>query len=65
MGNQQMPPATITKEQFLENLEKALNQLILKRIFSDADVATQASLKANIREFIQQNAAEYSLGELA
>ena len=60
-----MAPSTITKEQFLANLEKALNQMILKRLFNDADAATQASLKANIREFIVQNSAEYSLEELA
>ena len=64
MGNKQMAPSTLTKEQFLANLEKALNQLILNRIFSDADADTQTSLKADIREFIQQNVAEYSLEEL-
>ena len=59
-----MAPSTITKEQFLANLDNALNQLMLKHILADADAATQTSIKADIREFIQQNVAEYSLEEL-
>jgi formylglycine-generating enzyme required for sulfatase activity len=59
-----MAPSTITKEQFLANLENALNQLMLKHILADADAATKTSIKADIREFIQQNVAEYSLEEL-
>ena len=59
-----MAPSSITKEHFLANLENALNQLMLKHILANADAATQTSIKADIREFIQQNVTEYSLEEL-
>lgn len=37
---------------------------MLRHFYSEEDADTQASLKADIREFIQQNVAEYSLEEL-
>lgn len=59
-----MAQSTITKEQFLANLENALNQLMVKHILVNAGAATRTSIKVDIREFIQQNVAEYSLEEL-
>jgi len=59
-----MAPPIITKEPFLTNLEKALNKLILKYIYGDSDDRIKASLTTDIREFIDQNVAEYSLEEL-
>jgi len=59
-----MAPPIITKEQFLTNLEKALNTLILKHIYGESDDRTKMSLRTDIREFIDQNASKYSLEEL-
>jgi len=56
------PP--LTKEQFLENLEKALRTLICDRLHADADDETRSALASEVAEFVRENAAEYSLEDL-
>jgi len=61
---QYMVPNHLTKEQFLANLERALQKLILERLFDNEDAATKENLKADIEEFVQLNVSQYSLEEL-
>ena len=53
-----------TKQQFLDNLEKALRLLICDRLNADADEASRKELGSNVTEFVHQNASEYSMDEL-
>ena len=53
-----------TKQQFLDNLEKALRLLICDRLNTDADEATRKELGSDVAEFVRQNASEYSMDEL-
>ena len=54
----------MTKEQFLKNLEKVLQHLILDRLFDDTNEEQKAGLRSDVNEFIRENADNYSLEEL-
>ena len=54
----------ITKNQFLKNLEKALQKLICSQLYQNEDEAEKQVLAMNVKEFIQENAGNYSLEEL-
>ena len=59
-----MNHATITKNQFLKNLEKALKKLICNQLYENEDEAEKQVLGMNVAEFIRENASNYSLEEL-
>ena len=59
MGNPQM-----TKEQFLENLEKALFKIICNMFEEAKTPENRKLLEKQVKEFVKENAAEYSLEEL-
>ena len=59
-----MTQSAITKKQFLENLEKALKQLICNRLYENEDEAKKQAMAMNVEEFIRENAGNYSLEEL-
>jgi formylglycine-generating enzyme required for sulfatase activity len=52
------------KEQFLNNLEKALARLILNQIEDNSDPAARQRIQAAVTDFVWQNAAEYDLQDL-
>lgn len=54
----------ITKNQFLKNLEKALQKLICSQLYQNEDEAEKQVLAMNVKEFIRENAGNYSLEEL-
>lgn len=54
----------MTKEQFLKNLEQALQKLILNRLFDDSNEEKKAGLRSDVTEFVQENAGNYTLEEL-
>ena len=54
----------MTKEQFLKNLEKALQHLVLSRLFANGDEEQKAGLSSDVTEFIQESAGAYTLEEL-
>ncbi|MCP4577965.1 MAG: formylglycine-generating enzyme family protein [Deltaproteobacteria bacterium] len=54
----------MTKEQFLNNLEKALQRLVLNHLFDDANEEQKAGLRSDVAEFIRENAGSYTFEEL-
>ena len=54
----------MTKEQFLNNLEKALQNLVLNHLFDDSSEEQKAGLRSDVTEFIRENAGSYTFEEL-
>ena len=54
----------MTKEQFLEKLEKVLQHLILDRLFDHTNEEQKAGLRSDVNEFIRENAGNYTFEEL-
>ncbi len=52
------------KEQFLKNLENAMTQVVCKRLYANEDAQTQKAMEDSVREFVRENAAQYSMEEL-
>jgi len=48
----------------LKNLEKGLQKLICNRLYQNEDEAEKKVLAMNVKEFIRENAGNYSLEEL-
>ena len=59
-----MTHSAITKNRFLNNLEKALENLICNRLYENEDEAEKQVLAMNVEEFVRENAGNYSLEEL-
>ena len=59
-----MTHSAITKNRFLNNLEKALQNLICNRLYENEDEAQKQVLAMNVEEFVRENAGNYSLEEL-
>ena len=59
-----MTKTSISKTQFLNNLEVALKQLILNRLFDDASPEKKRQLSKDVEAFIRENVSEYSREEL-
>ncbi len=59
-----MTHSAITKNRFLNNLEKALENLICNRLYENEDEAQKQVLAMSVEEFVRENAGNYSLEEL-
>ena len=59
-----MTHSAITKNRFLNNLEKALQKLICNLLYQNEDEAQKQVLAMSVEEFVRENAGNYSLEEL-
>lgn len=55
---------TVTKSQFLDNLEKALKKTVCGMFDEAGTSETRPLLEKQVEEFVRENACEYSLEEL-
>jgi len=54
----------MTKEKFLENLEKALKKIVCDMFGENGTPQTLMALEEEVTEFVRDNAGEYTLEEL-